>query len=117
MRELGVGDAVVELGDRARADQLAEALERAALLGDGHREQRLALLAELGALGDEAQAVEVHVRAAGDGHEGLALDLVLFATYCLIAATPSAPDGSRMLRVSWNTSLIAAHTSSVSTTT
>ncbi len=76
VRHLLVGDAVVELGDRARADQLAEALERAALLGDRHREQRLALLAELGALGDEAQAVEVHVGAAGDGDEGLALHLV-----------------------------------------
>ncbi len=68
-----VGDAVVELGDGARADQLAEAPEAAALLGNGHREQRLALLADLGPLGDEAQAVEVHVRAAGDGDEGLAL--------------------------------------------
>ena len=73
---LRVGDAVVELGHRARADQLAEALEAAALLGDRHREQRLALLADLGALGDEAQPVEVHVGAAGDGHEGLALELV-----------------------------------------
>ncbi len=34
-----------------------------------------------------------------------------------MAATPSAPAGSRMLRVSWNTSLMAAHTASVSTTT
>ena len=39
------------------------------------------------------------------------------STYCLMAATPSAPAGSRMLRVSWKTSLMAAHTSSVSTTT
>ena len=39
------------------------------------------------------------------------------AAYCLIAATPSAPAGSRMLRVSSNTSLIAAQTASVSTTT
>ena len=76
MRHALVGDAVVELGHRARTDELAEALERAALLGDRHREQRLALLAELGALGDEAQAVEVHVRAAGDGHQRLPLELV-----------------------------------------
>ena len=34
-----------------------------------------------------------------------------------MAATPSAPAGSRMLRVSWNTSLMAAQTASVSTTT
>ena len=39
------------------------------------------------------------------------------STYCLHAATPIAPEGSRMLRVSWKTSLIAAHTASVSTTT
>ena len=38
-------------------------------------------------------------------------------TYCLMAATPSAPAGSRMLRVSWKTSLMAAQTSSVSTRT
>ena len=36
--------------------------------------------------------------------------------YCLIAATPSAPAGSRMLRVSSNTSLIAAQAASLSTT-
>ena len=39
------------------------------------------------------------------------------SAYCFSAATPIAPLGSRMLRVSWNTSLIAAHTASVSTTT
>jgi hypothetical protein len=68
----GIRDAVVELGHRARADQLAQAPEAAALLGIGHREQRLALLADLGPLGDEAEAIEVHVRAAGDGDVGLA---------------------------------------------
>jgi hypothetical protein len=93
----------------ARADQLAEALEAAALLGDRDGEQGLALLAELGPLGDEAQAVEVHVGAAGDGHQVRPFSLCCSA-YCLMAATPSAPAGSRMLRVSWNTSLIAAHT-------
>ncbi len=36
--------------------------------------------------------------------------------YAFAPATASAPAGSRMLRVSWNTSLIAAQTSSVSTT-
>ena len=66
-------DAVVELGHRARADHFAEAPEAAALLGDRHREQGLALLADLGALGDEAQAIEVHVGAAGDRDVGLAV--------------------------------------------
>ena len=37
------------------------------------------------------------------------------AVYCLRAATAIAPDGSTMLRVSMNTSLMAAHTASVST--
>ena len=94
---------------------LAEAPEAAALLGDRHREQGLALLADLGPLGDEAQAVEVHVGAAGDRDVGLAVRRVR-ATYCLMAATPSAPAGSRMLRVSSKTSLMAAQTASVSTT-
>ena len=48
-----LGDAVVELGHRARADHFAEAPEGAALLGNRHREQGLALFADLGALGDE----------------------------------------------------------------
>src|SRR5580765_6601425 len=73
VRDLCIRDAVVELGHCARADQFAKAPEAAALLGDRHREQCLALLADLGALGDEAQAVEVHVGAAGDRDEGLAL--------------------------------------------
>ena len=47
----------------------------------------------------------------------LALAACACSTYCLMAATPSAPAGSRMLRVSWNTSLMAAQTASVSTTT
>ena len=37
------------------------------------------------------------------------------AAYCLTAATPSAPAGSSTERVSSKTSLIAAHTASVST--
>src|ERR1019366_5229786 len=55
------------------ADQRAKTPEAAALFGDGDGEQRLALLADFGTLGDEAQAVEVHVGAAGDGDVGLAL--------------------------------------------
>jgi hypothetical protein len=48
----------------------------AALLGNRHGKQGLALLADLGALGDEAQAVEVHVGAAQDGGVGFAFGLV-----------------------------------------
>ena len=81
--------------------------------------KRFTLFAELGPLGHEAQAVEVHVRAAQDhGHEGLALALVLFSHVLLDGRPrPWRPEGSMMLRVSWNTSLMAAQTSSVSTTT
>ena len=80
---LRVADAVVELGHVARcarqlADQFAEAAEAAALLGDRDGEQRFALLADLGALGHEAQPVEVHVGAAQDGGVGLAARAVLF---------------------------------------
>ncbi|CAE6820077.1 hypothetical protein R69927_06578 [Paraburkholderia domus] len=37
------------------------------------------------------------------------------SAYCLAPATASAPAGSSTLRVSWNTSLIAAHSASVFT--
>ncbi len=73
---LRVGVAVVELGDAAPADQRHEALVRARPLGQRHGEDGLALLAHLGALGDEAQAVEVGVGAAGDGDELLVADLL-----------------------------------------
>src|SRR5450631_873209 len=46
-RRGAVGDTVVELVHVARADQLAETLEAAAALGDGHGEDRLAPLADL----------------------------------------------------------------------
>ncbi len=71
-----VGDAVVELRDAAIAEQAAQPPESAALLGDRHREQRLALLPDLGALGNESQPVEVHVGAAGDRDVRLALRAV-----------------------------------------
>ena len=77
-----ITDAVVELGHVARqarqfADQLAKALKAAALLGNGHRKQRLALLAHLGAFCYKAQPVEVHVGAAQNRRIGLAPGLVL----------------------------------------
>ena len=71
-----VGDPVVELGHVAIADDLAEAFEAAAFLGDRDREQRLALFADLGTLGDEAEPVEVHVRPAGDRDQRLVLEPV-----------------------------------------
>ena len=76
MGHCGIRDAVVELRHAARADQGAEALEGAALLRNRHGEQGLALFAELRPLCHEAQAVEVHVGAAGDGDESLPFELV-----------------------------------------
>ena len=74
MRFAGIADAVIELGHVARTDQAAETAEAATLLGHGHGKHGLARFAQLGALGHETQAVEVHVRAAGHGHQRLALD-------------------------------------------
>ena len=81
-----VGVAVVELGDRAVADELAKAEQAPGTLRNGHREQALAVLAELGPLGDVAETVEVHVRSAHDGREplaghALALDVALQARH------------------------------------
>ena len=77
VRSLGVGDAVIELGDAAPANQCAEALQAAGPFRNRDGEDGLAVLAELGALGNEAQAVEVEVGPAGDGDDGLALEPVL----------------------------------------
>ena len=57
------------------AEQAAERLEASRPLGDRGRENRLAGLAEVGSLGDEAEPVEVHVRAAEHGDEVPAGDL------------------------------------------
>ena len=65
----GVVVAVVELRDAAAPEQLAEPEEAARLLGDLHREQRLSLGADVGALGHVPQAVEVDVRPAVERDE------------------------------------------------
>jgi hypothetical protein len=91
--------AVVEFGDLALADGLAERLEAARPLGNGHGDDRFALLAQLGALGHVAQAVEVDVGAGVDGHQGLPAGRSR-STYFLIPATPRAPAGSVIERVS-----------------
>lgn len=72
----GVAHAVVEFGHVAVAHELAQTLEGAALLGNRHRKDRLALLAVLCALGHKAQTVEVHVGARGDGNERLVAHLL-----------------------------------------
>src|SRR5436305_4659085 len=72
VRHAGVRDTVVELRDVAAAERGAELLEAARPLGNGHREHRLAMLAELGLLGDEAQPVEIGIRPRGDRDARLA---------------------------------------------
>ena len=63
---------VVELGDDAAADARRRTRgTRPGRSGIVTREQRLARFAELGALGDEAQAIEVHVGAAQHRDEPL----------------------------------------------
>src|SRR5690606_14776083 len=86
--------AVVELGDAARSERLAEAQELALPFRDLDRDQRLAVLAELGPLGDVHQPIEVHVRAARDR------DVVLALT-ALLALQPAlqARDGERAGRL------------------
>src|SRR5260370_13347717 len=69
MCDLGVSVAIIELGNVALAEERAKLSEAARSLRDRHRENRLALLAELGLFGDESQAVEIHVRTAGDRHQ------------------------------------------------
>ena len=61
--------AVAELGHAHGVDGCDESGERAGTLRDGDGEEGFFLLSESGALGDEAQAVEVHVCAGGDGDE------------------------------------------------
>ena len=68
-----VPHAVVELGDHAPVDELAKLAEAAGPLGDSDREDRLAFFTDLGALGDVAQPVEIHIGAADDGGEGSTL--------------------------------------------
>ena len=69
VRDPGVGVPVIEFGDAALAEQCAELAEAARPFGDRDRQDRFALLAELGAFGDEAQPVEIHVGPGGDRHK------------------------------------------------
>ena len=73
---LVVAVAVVKLGDVAAAEQVDELEKTAALFGDGHGENTFVAFAQFAAFGNVAQAVEIHVGAAGDGDEGLVLDAV-----------------------------------------
>src|ERR1700730_5371618 len=72
LRAIRAGVAVIELRNAAPSEHLAEMQEAPRLLGNHHRQQRFALAAEIGTLGDVAQPVKVHVRAAVDRHQALA---------------------------------------------
>ena len=58
-----MGEAIIELGDRALAEQANEGAIAAGALGDFNAEQRLGPLADFGALGNVAQAVEIDIGA------------------------------------------------------
>ncbi len=73
----GVGKAVVELRYRTTAQQLAELEEAALLFRNRHRQQRFTLFAQLAALGNVAQAVEVHVRTREHVRQTFAANVVL----------------------------------------
>ena len=88
-------------------EHLAKPQEGAGRFRNLDRQQRLALRAEVGALGHVAQAVEVHVGAAVDRDER-APGQPSRATYFLIPATASAPAGSTIERVSSKMSWMAA---------
>src|SRR5690606_17834581 len=66
------GVAVVELGHAARAERLAKPQELALALRNLDRDQRFAVLAELGPLGDVAKPIEIDVRTARDRNQLLA---------------------------------------------
>ena len=76
-----IANTIVELSHIARAtwqftNQFTKPLEAAALLRNSHRKQCLAFLADLGPLGDESQAIKIHIRPAQDGGIGFAFGLV-----------------------------------------
>ena len=79
MRDLRVGITVVELGDAAFSEQGAEFAEASGTLWDRDGEYRLALLAELGSLGDETQAIEIHIGSGSQRDEGLVANVPCFS--------------------------------------
>jgi len=65
-----VAEAVRELGDWPREDALHHGFEDFGLVRDDHGEEHFFAFTQSRALGDEPQAVEVHVGAREDGAEG-----------------------------------------------
>ena len=69
MGAVAICNAVIEFGDVARTEHPAERQEGPRPFRNGDGKHRLARFADLGTLGHEAQPVEVHVGAAGHGHQ------------------------------------------------
>src|SRR5690606_40166765 len=67
---------VIDLGDAAASERLAESQKAPLWLGNLDGDQRFALPADVGALRDVTQTVEIHVRAAVHGDEGLVAALL-----------------------------------------
>ncbi len=73
----GIGITVVKLGNRTSAQHLAELQEATLLLGNGDRQQRLALFAQLAAFRNVAQAVEIDVGTGQNMRQPLTLNVML----------------------------------------
>ena len=76
VRRIGTVVAVVEFGDVAGTDQGEEFLVAAGFFRQRHGQHGLALLADLGAFGHKAQAVEIHVGAGSHRDQRLVLQFV-----------------------------------------
>ena len=107
--------AVVELGDAAVAERLAEREEGPRPLGDGDREDRLAVLAHLGALDDVAEAGEVHVGARRDRDDRARARRRRRAPRASSPPARARPPAPSTDRVSSKPSLMAAQISSTPT--
>ena len=73
--------AVVEFGDLALADRLAERFEAARFFRNGHGDDGFATFTQLSPLGYMAQTVEVDVGARVDGYQSLAANTALFDVF------------------------------------
>src|SRR5438874_1231203 len=61
---------IIEFGNVAGPQQTTEGFEAARPLWDDGRQHRLTLFPKLGAFGDMAQTVEVHIGPGSDGDQG-----------------------------------------------
>ena len=69
--------AVVKFGNAAVTQQGQELAVATGLFRQGNGKNGFALFAEFGSFGHKAEAIKVHVRARGHGHQGFTLRVVL----------------------------------------